>query len=142
MNTGYQRILQCLLLISLLPTTLPVTSAQQDGIHNPELIIMYDHCFIPHVDITLQPHGVEVRPLYGQIVYTCYVPNGAETVWLINGIDLQALALTGVMTDSIGVITSLTFTNLTKEFNETTVECRFTSKIGSSGISTLILQGV
>lgn len=88
--------------------------------------------------VTLQPSGDIVRPLHGNIVYTCIAPK--EVQWLINGTDQVTLSLQGVTIASGSGTEVLTIRSLCEIFNETTIQCKSMST--RSEMSHLRLQGM
>lgn len=90
------------------------------------------------------PSGNVTYALYDTIEYTCIVPQNSEVQWLVNGTILEDMNLPGVRTASNIVAGALTITNLTEVFNETTVQCKSTSRTGDvllSDTPRLRLQG-
>lgn len=90
------------LLILLVPTLIQVASAQQGGTVKQGCNIDVRPVCNLSIDICrLEPSGNNiVRPLRGQIVFTCITLRPAEVQWLINGSALETLDIPDICTQN------------------------------------------
>lgn len=107
---------------------------------------IHDSCaiFLLKIDVLLHPSGPVIRPLHGQIMYTCITnTNTDEVQWMINETNLEELNLTSVNITNGGGRGVIIIANITEEFNGSLIQCRSKSDVDKppSQISQLYLQG-
>ena len=75
----------------------------------------------------------------GRNAFSCTSDFGTTVEWLVNGTHLEEPYPMGVTIETIGVGGSLTFNNVSLDYNGTTVQCIANNK--PTNIGTLLVQG-